>query len=368
MSQGGGGAIEGFCFFEWDGDQRRDEGKVVAIRRFLVELVGLVTDGVALAALQCVAVVVEDFFEGAFVNDSLVALEARALFAFPCLDGDRAEFDALDGLPRGIVAFEDFDAVEASFLEGLEEALLGVGTADATTPQVGIVLEVEGDFLVGDDVGNHGASAFFEDTENFREELALEVGFDEVEHAIGNNYVDTFTSDEWVFDAKVGGEGISGEVGIGISDGIFAEFVVEDFQIECEVLNAPLTELDVGVADVFRDDGSVAAGDFEHVVGHVHADDFSGGADDLGGDKADFTGAGAKVEHGFAGAQVLGGIAAAVIFLNDFGGYGFEKLRIIMHRATECGLGFGGGGGVALAGCGFGGRCSRGGHGLMEMM
>lgn len=368
MAQGGGGAVEGFCFFERDGDQRRDEGKVVAIRRFLVELVGLVADGVALAALHGVAVVVEDFLEGAFVNDGLVALEAGALFAFPRLDGDRAEFDALDGLPRGIVAFEDFDAVKAGILEGLEEAFLGVGAADAAAPEVGVVLQVQRDFFVGYDVGNDRASAFFQDTENFREELSLEVGFDEVEHAVGNDDVDAFTGDERVLDAEIGGEGISGEVGIGISDGIVAEFAVEDFQIEREVLDAAFAELDVGVADVSRDDGRVAAGDFQHVIGHVHADDFAGGADDLGGDEADFSCAGAEVEHGFAGPQVLGGIAAAVVFLNDFGGDGLEELRIVLHRAAERGLGFGGGGGVALAGGGFGGRCSRAGHGLLVMM
>ena len=62
------------------------------------------------------------------------------------------------------------------------------------------------------------------------------------------------------------GEVVGGEEGCCIFDRTFFQLGIEDFEIERKVLDAAFAELDVGVADFLRDDGCVAAGDFEHVV------------------------------------------------------------------------------------------------------
>ena len=150
-----------------------DEGEVLLVGRGLIEIEGLVADGVTPAAFEGVAVVVENLEERTLVDDSLVPLEARALLAFPSLDGDRAELDALDGLPGRVIPFEDLDAVEPGVRECLEETFLGVGAADASAPKIGVVLEVEGNLLVGNDVGDDCPAAFFQDAEDFFKQLRL---------------------------------------------------------------------------------------------------------------------------------------------------------------------------------------------------
>ena len=66
------------------------------------------------------------------------------------------------------------------------------------------------------------------------------------------------------------------------------------------VLDVALEELGVGGAGL----GGVAAGELEHLVGHVEPDRAPGGADAAGGDEDVGAGARAEVEHGFALVQV----------------------------------------------------------------
>ena len=67
-----GVTIEGSGFIERDRFLRLNELEGACVRRFLVEVEGLVADGIAFAALQGMSVVVEDFLERALVNDGLV--------------------------------------------------------------------------------------------------------------------------------------------------------------------------------------------------------------------------------------------------------------------------------------------------------
>lgn len=174
------------------------------------------------------------------------------------------------------------------------------------------------------------------------------MGFDEVEDAVGNDDVDGFIGDERGIIAELGCDDFAGEVVFDSGDGIGGELFVKGLEVELEVLDAAFDKLDVRVADVFGDDGGVAVGDFEHVIGHVDADHFAFGSHDLGGDEADFSGAGAEVENGFAGVEPFGRVSAAVVFFDDFGGDGFEKLRVVIDRATEVSFNSVGGLGVTF--------------------
>src|SRR6185369_14371159 len=62
-------------FVQRDFDARIDEDKAVVVRRLFVELIRLVANGVAPAALQAMPVVVQHLAKWPFVNDRLVALK-----------------------------------------------------------------------------------------------------------------------------------------------------------------------------------------------------------------------------------------------------------------------------------------------------
>ena len=83
--------------------------------------------------------------------------------------------------------------------------------------------------------------------------------------------------------------------------------------VQAHVLDAALLELDVGVADRISDLAPGALGEGEHLVVDVDADDPAGGPDDLRGDEGDLAAAAAEVQHRLALAEVLGGVAAAVV-------------------------------------------------------
>ena len=113
-------------------------------------------------------------------------------------------------------------------------------------------------------------------------------------------------------------------------------------------MDASLAKLCIGKSDPFGDYGCVAAGDFQHVVGHIDADDAALRADHLRGDETDLPRAGAQVEHGLTGLEPLGGIAAAVVLFDDFVGDGFKPLAVVFDRAAESGFLGAGGGSVAV--------------------
>ena len=312
-------------FFGFDGFERFDEVEILFVGSLAINPEGFRADSHAFAAEETVSVVVGDFFEGAFVDDRLIVVEAGTFFSFESLHGDGAELDAVVGLPRLSFEFDELDSVEADVFEGFEEIAFGERTGNTTGPEVVVLREVIRNELVADDVGDDGATAYFENAEDFFEELLLEFGFDEVEDAVRNDDIDRLVWNEGRFAPELGGDGLAGEVVFDSRNRALRDFLIKGIEVELEVLNASFHELDVGVTDVFGNDGSIAVGDFEHVVGHINADDFAFRADHLRGDEADFSGARAEVEHGFAGIEPLGGVSAAVIFFDDFSGDGLEN-------------------------------------------
>ena len=100
MTQRRAGAIERLGFGQRHIDNRIDEIEELPIRRFPVEVVSLVANGVALPTLHPMIIIVEHLLERAAINYRLVALEAFALFPFERFHRDRAKLDSLDGAPR----------------------------------------------------------------------------------------------------------------------------------------------------------------------------------------------------------------------------------------------------------------------------
>ena len=341
-----------------------EESKILCVGAALQQSKGFVANRHALAAGVAVAVVIAHTGVGAEVDDGLAFFVAGADLALPGLHGDGAELDALDGLPGLRLEFDQFDAVEAGIFEGFEEALLGEGTGDAAAPEGGVVHEVLRDRLVSDDVGDDGAAAFFQHAEEFLKEAGLFLGFDEVEHAVGDHHVDGIVGHQRLLGAQVGGEVFDGEIVAGGVGWQFAHGGVEGFEVEAQVLDAALAELGVGESDTIGHHRRVAAGDFEHVVGHIDPDDAALGANHLRGDEADLPGAGAEVEHGLAGLEPLGGVAAAVVLFNDFVGNDFEPFAVVFDRAAE--RGFRCFGSIGVAGFDTGAGGGGGSHGVVD--
>ena len=154
-------AVKWFCLLQRYVGERFNEGEVLQIRGLPIEVKSFITDSVAFAAFHGVAIVIEHLTKWAIVDDGLVALEAWALFAFPCLDGNRTELDTFNRLPGGVIAIEYFNTVESGIGKGLKESLFGVGTTDTTAPEVGVVLEVWRNSLIGNNIRNHSPSALF---------------------------------------------------------------------------------------------------------------------------------------------------------------------------------------------------------------
>src|SRR6202049_756710 len=83
----------------WDFFERRHRHDLFGIRLAGQDMVGLVADCSALAADKRVPVVVFDLPPWAAVDDGLVSLKARSLFALERCDGDAAELDAPQRFP-----------------------------------------------------------------------------------------------------------------------------------------------------------------------------------------------------------------------------------------------------------------------------
>src|SRR5437773_4886578 len=99
MAEAGAPAIERLGLLEWNLRARVNKGEMLAIWLPLVKLIGLVADRVASPAFQAMAVVVEYFLEWSEIEDGLIALEARTLFAFERLQRHRVKLDSLDCAP-----------------------------------------------------------------------------------------------------------------------------------------------------------------------------------------------------------------------------------------------------------------------------
>ena len=104
-------------------------------------------------------------------------------------------------------------------------------------------------------------------------------------------------------------------------DGVVGQRDVFDFALE------ELDVFDAGLALVF-------AGKGEHVVGHVEAVGFAGGADAPGREQHIDAAAGAEVEHGFARLELdeRGGIAAA-----QRGEHGVRRQAALLRFVVEVG-------------------------------
>ena len=85
--------------FERNVHNRIDELEKLPIWRLLVEIISLIANGIALAALHPVIVVIKNFLEWPAINDRLIALETFALFSLKRLDGYRSELNALHRPP-----------------------------------------------------------------------------------------------------------------------------------------------------------------------------------------------------------------------------------------------------------------------------
>jgi len=129
------------------------------------------------------------------------------------------------------------------------------------------------------------------------------------------------------------------------------QFLIELLEIECEVLDATFSKLDVRVANPLRHNRCVRARDLQHLVGHVYADHAPVGTDYLRRDKADLAGAAPEIEHRLAFANIFAGIAATVIPLDHFPRNYLQELGIVLDGATKFRLRGLRTGSVALADC-----------------
>src|SRR5437667_63793 len=145
----------------------------LSVWSFLVEIVGLVANGVAPAAFHSVIVVIDHFLERPTINYRLVALETFALLSFECFDGDGTKFDSLHRAPRIDIAFENLNSVKAGLLERGQKTFFRQGARNAAAPKFGVVLHFLLHFFIADDVADNSATAFLEHAEDFIEELSF---------------------------------------------------------------------------------------------------------------------------------------------------------------------------------------------------
>ena len=129
--------------------------------------------------------------------------------------------------------------------------------------------------------------------------------------------------------------------------------LIELIEGESQILNPPAMEGHVVPADATGDFPLMFAGQGQHIVVHVDADDPPLRADNLRSDVADFAAPRAKVEHDLPFAHKARRIAAAVIPLDQLGGEDRQVFLIVAHRATKGGHDGFRGGGVAAQDGGF---------------
>ena len=127
VAQSSSGTVESGCFFEGDLFAGLNKFKKIAVRLFSIELKRFVANGVTAAAAIAVAVVVDDLFEWALVDNGLVAFEANTFLTLEGLDRERTELDSVDCLPGGGCAFEDSDAVKAGSFKSFFNILFITG-------------------------------------------------------------------------------------------------------------------------------------------------------------------------------------------------------------------------------------------------
>src|SRR5262249_3624014 len=131
--------------------------------------------------------------------------------------------------------------------------------------------------------------------------------------------------------------------------GMLCEPGVESSEIECEVLDARASELDVREAEALRHDRSGASGESEHLVVQVDTDHPSLRSRELSGDEADLPAAAPEAEDAVPLAHVARRVPTPVVALEHVVRDHAQVLRIVIDRAAERRLSPSRGGRVALA-------------------
>jgi len=108
-------------------------------------------------------------------------------------------------------------------------------------------------------------------------------------------------------------------------DGVFFEPSLQLFQVKRQVLNFALSELNVGIADAASDLRRVATRYGQHFVIHIHAEDLPGRPDHLAREKTYLSRARPEIQHRFTRMQMVRGVAAPVIALQNFVGNGGKE-------------------------------------------
>src|SRR5437660_1691067 len=112
---------------------------------------------------------------------------------------------------------------------------------------------------------------------------------------------------------------------IGAADRILREPNLELLQVQLQILNLSLAKAGVVIAKLFANLLLMLARQFQHRLIEIDADDFALWAHFLRADVTDLACAAPQVQHGFAFANPLARIAAAVVALDDLFGKRSEK-------------------------------------------
>ncbi len=119
MTQAVSRAIERPGLFRWNFHRGLNKFEKSAIGRLPVEIPGFIADSITLTSSDPMIVIVHYFLEWSTVDDSLIALEARSLFAFVCLHRQAAKLNASHRSPGFFIPLEDLNSMEACIFEGL---------------------------------------------------------------------------------------------------------------------------------------------------------------------------------------------------------------------------------------------------------
>jgi hypothetical protein len=129
------------------------------------------------------------------------------------------------------------------------------------------------------------------------------------------------------------------QIFVGVAHRILCQPFLEFVQVQAQVLNLPLAELDVVVAQRVADRPLVFTSEMQHRLVEVYADDSPGPSDLLCTDVADLPSAGAQVQNHLSLADPPARIAATVVTLDDFLGQRLQILRVVsIGGNAEAGL------------------------------
>ena len=121
-------------FFKWV-----NEFEKFSVGCIAVKLVSFVADSVTFSAFHGMAVIIEHFFERAFVNNRLLAVQGGALFTLEGFDGHAFEFDSLNGLPRLFIKLQNLNSIKSGLFKCPEKLIFTESSRDASAPQFGIL-------------------------------------------------------------------------------------------------------------------------------------------------------------------------------------------------------------------------------------